>query len=312
MPEPDPVADNEARLAAANLRGGLWMVLSVVAASAMTISARSASAEISSVMIVMMRAIGGFGLVALAMGVRPRLASGLRFSQLSAHVIRGALVAISTQMGFYTITQMPLATATVLFFSAPIFATIMAIPVLGERPGPRRIAAVAAGFIGVLIVLRPGAVPVTWAMASALGSSLCFAIVLLMSRKMANEDGPLATYISSAVMTFLISMPILGTGWEVPFSTWGWVALAILVVSSLARNIADIQAYRLAEASFLAPLTYTRLVFIAIGAYFLFDETPDAASLLGGIVIMAAALYIARRERAKRLEAARIAQTAKR
>ena len=241
----------------------------------------------------------------LAMGVRPRLASDLRFSQLRAHIIRGALVAVSTQMGFYTITQMPLTTATVLFFSAPIFAAILAIPVLGERPGPRRIAAVAVGFLGVLIVLRPGAVPMTWAMAAALGSSFCFAIVLLMSRKMANEDGPLATYISSAVMTFLISLPILGTGWEVPFSMWGWVALAILVVASLARNIADIQAYRLAEASFLAPLTYMRLVLIAVGAYLLFDEVPDAAALIGGVVIMSAALYIAHRERAKRRETAR-------
>ncbi|MGB0853547.1 MAG: DMT family transporter, partial [Pikeienuella sp.] len=147
MPEPDPIVTEEARLAAANLRGGLWMVLSAITASAMTIAARGASAEMSSVTIVMMRAIGGFALVALAMGVRPRLASDLRFTQLKAHVIRGALVAVSTQMGFYTITQMPLATATVLFFSAPIFATILAIPVLGERPGPRRIAAVAAGFV---------------------------------------------------------------------------------------------------------------------------------------------------------------------
>jgi drug/metabolite transporter (DMT)-like permease len=204
---------------------------------------------------------------------------------------------------------MPLATATVLFFSAPIFATILAIPVLGERPGPRRIAAVAAGFVGVMIVLRPGAVPLTWAMGAALGSSMCFAIVLLMSRKMANEDGPLATYVSSAVMTFLISLPIVGTAWEVPYSTVGWVALGILVVSSMVRNIADIQAYRMAEASFLAPLAYTRLVFIAVGAYILFDETPDTAALIGGIVIMGAALYIARRERSKRREAARAAKT---
>ncbi len=304
MPEPDPIVTEEARLAAANLRGGLWMVLSAITASAMTIAARGASAEMSSVTIVMMRAIGGFALVALAMGVRPRLASDLRFTQLKAHVIRGALVAVSTQMGFYTITQMPLATATVLFFSAPIFATILAIPVLGERPGPRRIAAVAAGFVGVLIVLRPGTVPLTWAMASALGSSICFAIVLLMSRKMANEDGPLATYVSSAVMTFLISLPIVGTGWELPYTAIGWFALSALVVSSLVRNIADIQAYRLAEASFLAPLAYTRLVLIAAAAYFLFDEVPDTAALAGGVVIMGAALYIAHRERAKRREAA--------
>lgn len=304
MPEPDPVVDYEARVAAANLRGGLWMALSVVTASAMTISAKSASAEISSMMIVMLRAIGGFGLVALAMGVRPRLASELQFSQLGGHVVRGALVAISTHMGFYTITQMPLATATVLFFTAPIFATLLAIPLMGERPGPRRLAAVAAGFVGVLIVLQPGSAPLTWAIGAALGSSFCFAIVLLMSRRMANADGPLATYVSSLVMTFIISLPIVGTSWDIPYSAMGWAALAVLVVSSLGRNIADIQAYRLAEASFLAPLTYTRLVLIVAGAYIMFDEKPDASALSGGVVIMGAALYIARRERAKRREAA--------
>ena len=279
-----------------NLRGAWWIMLSVVTASIMTLGARGAYVELDSRMLVILRAIGGIALVALAMGLTPAAVGPLRFSNRWLHVLRGALVGCSTHLGFYAIAEIPLATATVLFFSAPIWTTLFAPVVLGERVGPRRWAAVLVGFGGVLIVLRPGSLEVGLPVIAALGSSALFAAVLLMSRKVANRDGPWATYLSSVVVTVVLSLPVTVPIWHVPVSGYGWFLLAVVTLSSMIRNIADIQAYRVADASFLAPLSYLRLILIAAAAYVWFGEVPDAFTWIGGAVIISAALYIARRE----------------
>lgn len=284
-----------------NVRGALWMALSVLAAAAMTLAVKAAAAEMPSAAIVAARAAGGLALCLAALGVSRRLRAGLRFSTPRLHLWRGALIGVSTQLGFWTVTELPLAQATVLFFTAPVFAALLAIPAQGERIGAARAAAIGAGFLGVLIVTRPWDGPAADGLGlpalAALGSSLLFALALISGRGLATRDGAFSAYVSSAAMTLLVSLPLAGPVWAPPSSFWGMAALGIVVLASLARNIADIEAYRLAEAGLLAPLSYTRLAFIAAGAWALFDETPDAATLAGGAVIVAAALHIARRER---------------
>jgi drug/metabolite transporter (DMT)-like permease len=287
---------DEMRKKSNNLSGTWWIMLSVVTASVMTLGARGVYVELDSRMLVILRAIGGIALVGVAMGVTPQRVGAIRFSSPWLHILRGAMVGCSTHLGFYAIGQMPLATATVLFFSAPIWTTLFAPMVLGERVGPRRWAAVLVGFIGVLIVVRPGSLEIGPPVFAALGSSALFAAVLLMSRKVANRDGPWATYLSSVAVTVVLSLPVTLPIWHVPVSGYGWFLLAVVTLSSMIRNIADIQAYRVADASFLAPLSYLRLIIIAIAAYFWFNEVPDAYTWVGGAVIICAALYIARRE----------------
>lgn len=293
------MADSEDTQASANARGAFWMAISMISATAMTIGVRYASEGIDSRNIVMLRGVGGVMLFVIGMAMLPRLRQ-IRFSRPWLHIARGALITVSTQLGFYTITQIPLATATVLFFSAPIFTTILAPIMLRERVGPRRIAAVFMGFVGVLIIARPGAVPLDFAVVAALLSSFLFALVLMMSRAVANSDGPAATYLSSAVMTVIVSLPIVGADAALPQTLWIWAALGLVVFMSIGRNIGDIQAYRYAEAGYLAPLAYLRIILISAAGYLLFDETPDIYTVIGGLVIIASALYIALRERALR------------
>ena len=299
--------DNETAPAQATLndnrRGAAWMAWSVVTAAGMTFAVRGASGELSSTLIVMQRAIGGLALCLIAAALIPQLRARLRFSAPWLHVWRGSLIGVSTMMGFYTLTVLPLAMATVLFFSAPIFATLLAIPLQGERVGIRRALAILAGFGGVLIVVRPGAEPISFAIVAALGSSFLFALALMSSRSISNKDGPFAAYISSVVMTIIVTAPFGLPEWRLPESGLGWLALGLVVIFSLSRNIGDLQAYRYAEAAVLAPLAYTRLILIAVGAYLLFEEVPDAYTWVGGAVIVAAALYIARRERLVKMRA---------
>lgn len=279
-----------------NVKAIIWMLISVVGASAMTIAVRQASLSMDSRMIVLFRAVFSSLLILIALGMFSKLRHQLRFSRAGLHLFRGTLIAFSTHLGFYTIAHIPVATATVLFFMGPIFATVFSSVLHSEKVGPRRWSAVMAGFIGAVIVLRPGFAEFHPAMLTALGSSLLFALALTLSRQLATDDGPLATYFSSAVITAIITVPLAVPVFDIPI--WGilWLALAVVVITSAVRGYADIEAYRYGESAILAPVAYLRLVLISIAGYLLFDEVPDTPTVIGASIIIAATLYIALRE----------------
>ncbi|NOX39174.1 MAG: DMT family transporter [Alphaproteobacteria bacterium] len=285
---PAPVRDNG--------RGIFWAFVSVFAASLMALSVRGVVADIDSRMAVMFRAGITTMLIVIGLILFSRLRKQLKFSRPGLHLLRGVLIGASTNLGFYTLMHIPLTTATVLFFTAPIFATILGVIVHKERVGPRRIIAVLMGFVGALVILRPGFEGFHPAMLTALGSSALFAIALTLSRNLANADGVLSTYFSSVVITVIVTLPIAMPVWSLPTSPLIWAGVAILVVTSAVRGFADIQAYRYAEAALLAPIAYLRLVMIGIGAYFMFSETIDGPTWIGAAVIISSTLYIARRE----------------
>ncbi len=279
-----------------NAGGASWMMLSVFTASVMTVAVKWAAGEVESSVIVVLRSAGGLTLCLFALIAVRDLRSELRFSAPWLHIWRGLLAGCATQFGFYTITELPLATSTVLFFTAPIFTAVMAIPLQGERVGVRRGGAIVFGFLGILIVMRPGAESFEVAILTGLASSLLFGLALLSSRGLANRDGVFASFISSTLLTLLIAIPFAAPVWSLPVSWLGWTAIGLVTATSLVRNMADIQAYRLAEAAILAPLSYLRLILLALAGYIFFSETPDLYTVIGGAVIIASALYIARRE----------------
>ena len=279
-----------------NLRGIMWMMISVIGASVMTIVVRLASADISSLEVVFFRSVLATALVCVALVLASPMRKQLSFSKPYTHLIRGILVAAATHFGFYTIAHIPLATATVLFFTAPIFATVLSIFVHGESIGPRRIASIFAGFIGAVVVLRPGFSELSFGMLTAIGSSITFALALAMTRGIAQADGPLSTYLSSVVITAIATLPFMFNGTGIPTEITTWALLLIVALMSMVRGVADIYAYRYGEAGILAPAAYTRLVFIGIAAYIMFNEIPDLPTITGATIIIGSTLYIARRE----------------
>ncbi len=298
MPAP-PVSDrNFVKTAEStdNFTAILWILFSVVASSAMTIGVRDISAQLDSTVIVFLRAAVSTALILIAILIFAKLRKQLKFSRPWLHLIRGTLIAFSTQLGFYSISNLPLSTVTVLFFLAPIWATLLAIPVHGEKVGPRRIAAIAVGFVGALVILRPGFGALHPAMLTAMGSSILFALALNMSRGLARADGAFSTYFSSVIITAIVMLPLAAPVFDTPHNLRAWIAGAVIVVAGAARGYADIEAYRLGEAGILAPITYLRLVFIAVAAYFLYAETPDTPTIIGAVIIIGSTFYIARRE----------------
>lgn len=296
-PAVPPIAEGSLR---DNLRGIIWALVSVLGASLMSLSVRMVALEVDSRMVVMARAGITAVIVIIALILVSRWRRALRFSKPWTHLFRGLLIGVSTNMGFYTLVHIPLATATVLFFTAPIFATVLGAALHNEKVGPRRIIASAAGFCGALVILRPGFEAFHPAMLVALGSSALFAVALSLSRGLANADGAFSTYFSSVLLTVAVTLPIAMPVWELPGSGWTWVAVAVLVATSALRGIADIQAYRFADAAILAPIAYLRLVLIGFGAWLLFAESIDRATAIGAAIIIGSTLYIARREAALR------------
>lgn len=279
-----------------NLRGIIWMMISVIGASIMTVVVRLASTDVSSIEVVFYRSTIAVALVSVALILFSPMRKKLSFTRPYAHLTRGLLVAVATHFGFYTIAHIPLATATVLFFTAPIFATVLSIFVHGESIGPRRMAAIFAGFIGAVVVLRPGFGELSFGMLTAIGSSLTFATALAMTRGIAQADGPLSTYLSSVVITAIATLPLIMGDLTIPTEPMTWLFLCVVALTSMVRGVADIYAYRYGEAGILAPVAYTRLVFIGIAAFVMFGEVPDVPTVIGAAIIIGSTLYIARRE----------------
>lgn len=279
-----------------NTRGAVWILISVVGASVMMLGVRLLTTEMHSVMLVFLRSVFGVPLVIPILVAAARRAEPLRFTDRRAHLARGVLVAMAINAGFYSIWQLPLATATILFFMAPIFATAVAVVLTGERVGARRWGAIAAGMLGAVIILRPGFGDFDPVMLLALASAAAFAVALMLGKRAAQADGPNSVFVSSALIVAVATLPLAMTRWTVPDQPWQWAALALVVAASSLRNYADIRAYAIGDAGFLAPFSYLRLVTIGGIGYFIFGEVIDGPTLAGGAIIIAATLYIALRE----------------
>lgn len=288
MAETDRIADNAA--------GAGWLLASVAGATGMTLAIRVLTPELHSAMLAFLRSAFGL-LIVLPFLMRARMTGRrLRFAAWKLHLARGALIVVALNAGFYAIWSLPMAQATILFFMAPVFATAMATLALGEPVGPRRWAAIAVGFLGALVILRPGVGALDPAMPIAILSSLCFAGALIIGRVIAQEDGSDSIFVSSSVLAAVGTLPPALFVWGLPADATAWAVLGVLVLASALRQYADIRAYAVGEAGFLAPFTYLRLLTVGVAGYVWFGEVLDGPTLLGGAVIVAATLYISLRE----------------
>ena len=280
----------------ANARGALWILLSVLGATVMTIGVREAAQDLHSIMLAFLRSVLAAFAVLPLFWRSPDIMHLRTYTAWKIHLARGVAMCVALNGGFYSIWQLPLATATVLFFLAPVFATLLAGPVLGERVGPRRWGAVLAGFVGAVIILRPGMGTIDWAMLAGVFSAMAFALALLLGRLASNADGPDSVFVSSSLITPFGTLPPALFFWDLPATLAVWVLVGVVVAASALRTYADVRAYAIGDAGFLAPFSYLRLLTIGIAGYVLFGEVIDWPTALGGSVIIASTLFIAFRE----------------
>ncbi len=276
-----------------HLRAALLMLCSTVFFGLMVIAIRLASETLHTFEIAFFRNF--FGLVAaLPLLVRhgPDL---LKTTQLPRYGIRCAIGVVSMMAGFWAIGHLPLAQAVALSYSTPIFVTIAAVIFLHEQVRARRWIAVGLGFVGVLIIVRPGSANFSAGTLVALVAAVLSGIVSIQIKQLSQVDpADRIVFLTTLIWVPMSLVPAL-TVWEWPQGiTWLWVIAA--GVMGTGGHMLWTRALKLGEVSALTPISFTQLPIVALAGWLLFQEPVDRWTAIGATVIFAANAYIAHRE----------------
>jgi drug/metabolite transporter (DMT)-like permease len=214
------------------------------------------------------------------------------------HFMRGATVLGSSLFFITGLGFLPIAEASATGFVAPLFVTALSIIFLNETVGLRRWIATAVGLFGVIIILRPGTGAFHMAAIFPLVSALSWACTLIMTRMLSGTERAITTMAYSSIAGVLILSVLVPFVWVTP--TWQAVAFGVFIgVASTAGQWIVVLAFRYADASVLAPFSYTQLLWVSILGFFVFGEIPDVWTVVGAGFIVASGLYTAHRERVR-------------
>ena len=217
---------------------------------------------------------------------------------------RGALAAGSAALFIVAVAYVPLADAVAVSFVAPFLVTVMGAVLLGERVGPRRWIAITIGFLGMLIVIRPGLGVVHPAMFLVLVAAAFFSLRQILSRRLSGSDRTMTTVAYTALSaSVLLTLP-LPFVWQTP--AWG-LEMVLLVSIALMAAVAEtmiIMSLQLAEAVVLAPVHYSLLIWGTFYGWLVFDQLPDGWTWVGALIIVATGVYTLHRERLAKVNSA--------
>ena len=220
-------------------------------------------------------------------------------NNIQIQFVRSLFLFLSTILFFYAISVISLAEALTLAFVSPMIVTLLSSIILKEKVGIRRWSAVFIGFVGVLFVVRPGFNEINLATLTALGCGICYAFYIISTRKLSNQDNPFVTLIFTGLSGSIVISLI------VPFF-WSWITITqLMLLVSLAAigtlaHFLLILSLSFAEASKLAPLSYSEIIMNVVIGYYFFGDFPDQWIWVGLTIIISSGVYISLRENVKR------------
>jgi drug/metabolite transporter (DMT)-like permease len=276
-----------------NLQGACWMLLSCLGFSGMVSFVKIVAQELGTFEVAFFRCF--FGLVTLFPLIAWYGIGSLRTRHLGMHAWRGILGMVSMMCAYFGIARLPLASYTALSFSKPLFAVVLAVIILHAVVRWRRWAATLVGFLGVLIMMRPGTESFDPNALFALGDALSIAILITMLKRIPAYERPLAMLFYFGVIASPLALIPALPGWQWP-EPMTWVYLAIIGATGALSQYWWIMAFRTGEASAVAPFDYSRLIFTGAVGLMFFSEVPDVWTLAGAGLIVASTIYLARRE----------------
>ena len=266
--------------------------------------------------IMVVRSIVSMALLACAI----RIAKGkiaIPFETAKALLFRGALLFGSFTSFYLGLSAMPLTVATALFFTAPFFITILSIPILGESVGLRRWIGITMGFIGVLVILRPGTEAFGIESLLPVISAILYSISQLMARKLGINASAASmtfyaniTYLIFGIILALATLPFTVTDsssqslqflfrpWQIPMGLDAILILLTGITGALGFWLST-QAYRISEVNRIAPFEYAMLIWVPILSYIVWQELPDSMTVFGTAIIVSAGLYVLKRDEIK-------------
>jgi drug/metabolite transporter (DMT)-like permease len=221
--------------------------------------------------------------------------AGLRTRRPLGHAARALAGLVSLSLFFYAYTRMPLANVIAISFAAPLLVTALSVPLLGERVGWRRWTAVLAGFIGVLVMVKPDSGAFDEVAILALSATVFYALVIVSIRKLSRTETSLAIVFYYAMTSTLVSGAVLPFVWVTPDGE-GWVLLILVGVIGGIAQFAMTNAFRLADASIVAPFDYLHIIWAALLGFFIWGEVPGNSIWIGAAIVIASGVYILFRE----------------
>ena len=211
-------------------------------------------------------------------------------------IVRGLILLIANICFFYSISVISLAKALTLAFVAPLIVTAFSPMFLGEKVGFRRWSAVVIGFVGSLVVIRPGFVEINLASLAALGTGIMYGFYLIITRKLSTSDNPLLTLLLTGVVGAVIITCVMPFVWVTPTINQ-WSMMAAIGVFACIGHLFLILSLKYADASKLAPFSYFEIITNIIIGYYFFSDFPDNWTFLGLFIIVLSGIYISRRQK---------------
>lgn len=280
-----------------NHRGALWMIAASLGFTVNSALVKDLAAEgLDVFQIAFARALFSFALVLPFLLHAGRGALSTRHPGL--HGLRAFAGAAAMVCGFYAVGQLPLADFTALSFTQPLFVTLLAVLILSEAVRWRRWLATAVGFLGVLIMVRPGAAAFDPAALVALAGVFGIAVAVTMVKLLPDGERHATLLAYFCFMSLALTALPAYLYWTPP-SPAQWGLLAAVGSLGVVSQAMIIRAYRAGEASFVAPFDYLKLILAGVIGFVFFSELPGPWTLLGAAIIVASAFYIARREAAR-------------
>jgi len=277
---------------AANTQGALWVLAAGLFFSIMSVLIKTLGARLDSFEIAFFRAL--FGLLAVLPFVWQGGLAELKTRYPVKHFVRALIGVIAMFCGFYAITHLTLADSVAFSFTKPLFLIPLAVLFLSEKVRARRWTATAIGFVGAVIMLRPGG-EMEPAALIALGGALLVAVVTVLIKQLSATDRPTTILFYFGVFATAVAAVPAAFVWITPT----WVELAMMAAVGAVGAFAQhcmIRGFAVGEATAVAPFDYVRLIFAVALGFIFFFEVPDLWTVVGAAVIMGSTLYIAQRE----------------
>ena len=298
LPEKKLVARGAPARADHPFKGIALILASTVFLGASDVTAKYLSATLPSIEIAWIRFLV-FALIMVPSMVPGSPLCALRTKNLGLQLMRGAALLGSSLFFISGLRFLPIAEASATGFVAPLFVTALSIVFLGESVGLRRWIATAVGLIGVLIILRPGSGAFHPAAVFPLVSAFAWACTLIMTRMMSGMERAVTTMTYSSIAGVCILSALVPSVWVTP--SWHDILFGIFIgVASTAGQWIVVLAFRYADASVLAPFSYSQLLWVSMLGFLIFGEVPDIWTVTGAAFIVASGLYTAHRERLRR------------
>ena len=288
-------------MAVDNRRAALWLLASATLFTFTGVLVKWLGQTLHPFEISFFRALVALAVILPILARTGGLLAGIKTQIPLLQLTRGVVGSVAMFLGFYAIVALPLAEAQAISFSRNLFLVPLAAFFLSEVIGVRRAVAAGVGFIGVIIMLRPGmgenslGLVLSLGAMAALGHAFLVALATVLVNIASRYDGPVTLmFYTNTVSLSLIAVPTYFV-WQTPT----WTELAMLVAMGVLATISHncfIRAFALGEASAIAPVDYSRLVFAALAGWVIFADVPDVYTILGASIIVASSFYIIRRE----------------